>query len=68
MTTHRMLCLLTAVLFTAPAVFAQNTNKFITPADVAHLKAQQENLKQHRAAEKYATVQDSYRPALLDRF
>lgn len=68
MTTHRMMCLLVAVLFAAPAVFAQNTNKFITPADVAQLQAQQENLKQQRAAGQYATVEDSYRSALLDRF
>ena len=69
MTHNRTLLLLAAVLFACPMVFAQSANdKFLTSEDVIELELRQDLQQKNRLSGKYATVEDSYRAALLERF
>ena len=69
MTHNRTLLLLAAVMFACPMVFAQTAdNKFLTSEDVIELELRHDLQQKHRLGGKFATVEDSYRSALLERF
>ena len=69
MTHNKTLLLLASLLFACPMVFAQTTdNKFLTSEDVIELELRHDLLQKDRLTGKFATVEDSYRTALLERF
>ena len=69
MTHNKTLLLLASLLFACPMVFAQTTdNKFLTSEDVIELELRHDLTQRNRLSGKFATVEDSYRTALLERF
>ncbi len=69
MNTNKTLCLLTVLLLTAPMAFAQKTNnQFLSSEDVIELELRHDLLKKQRLTNKYASTEESYRTALLERF